>query len=287
VAPEFGDDQLRQWRDEGYYFPVDVLTAAEADAALADVRRYDEITRRAGGFLRQRWTYPKIHLVATWADRLINHPRLLDLATRVIGPDLMVWSTNLFLRPAGSTAELAWHQDAAYYGWKDFSGRTVRIWLALTETSPANGTMRYAPRACLDGLVRHGFRQDGLAGRLRGEEVLVEVDEATAVDVNLRPGQCALHQPTTVHSSGPSRSTADRVCFAVDYIDPALEPIGAPDSALLVQGEDRYGHYRPEQRPAADFDAAALQQFYRASVLHDRRILTIMRQLRRSSAAPA
>lgn len=30
------------------------------------------------------------------------------------------------------------------------------------------------------------------------------------------------------------------------------------DSALLVRGKDKYGHFLPEPRPKADVDAAAL-----------------------------
>jgi hypothetical protein len=286
VVSEFGEAQLDRLRTDGYFFPVDVLSEQEAASILDEVRRYELISERVGGFLRQRWNYPKIHLVAMWADRLVHHPAVLDLASRVIGPDLLVWSTNLFIRPAGSGAELAWHQDAPYFGWRDFLGRTVRIWIALTPATAENGTMRYSRGSHTCGLLRHGYRGDGASGVLRGEEVQVEVDEATAVDVLLRAGQCSLHQPTTVHCSGRSQSRSDRVCFAIDYVCPSVRPEHGPDSALLVRGEDRYGYYEPEARPEADFSPAALRHFYRAAVQRDRRIIAVMRALRQVPPTP-
>jgi non-heme Fe2+,alpha-ketoglutarate-dependent halogenase len=105
-----------------------------------------------------------------------------------------VWSTNIFVR--GEDAELAWHQDAAYFGWEGWEGRAVRVWVALTPTPPETGTMRYARGTHLDGLVRHGYRGTGVAAVLRGEEVLVEVDPVAAVDVVLEPGECSVHLPT-------------------------------------------------------------------------------------------
>ena len=42
------------------------------------------------------------------------------------------------------------------------------------------------------------------------------------------------------------------------YIAPSVRQTGPRDSALLVRGTDRYGHFDPEPRPCADLDAAAL-----------------------------
>ena len=46
--------------------------------------------------------------------------------------------------------------------------------------------------------------------------------------------------------------------------DPAVDGLGAVrpavrESAMLVRGEDRHGHFDPEPRPASDMDAAALK----------------------------
>ncbi|MFD2767086.1 phytanoyl-CoA dioxygenase family protein [Micromonospora eburnea] len=278
-------EQVEHFRQQGYLLPVEVLTPAEVDATVAAYRTYRTVTDRAGGLLKRRWNYPKIHLVVRWADALVHHPRLLDIATSLVGPDLLVWSTNLFVRTGHSTSRLAWHQDAPYFGWEGAEGRAVRIWLALTRTTRGNGTMLYCRRSHAAGLVRHDFVDRTLTGLMQGERADYEVHEEDVVAVEIEAGQASLHQPTTVHSSGPSSTDDERICFAVDYLAPSIRPLHGPDSALLVQGEDRYGHFLPEQRPATDFSPDALRTFREAVLLRDQRLSKVMQVIHAERAA--
>ncbi|MGV9775241.1 phytanoyl-CoA dioxygenase family protein [Streptosporangium sp. NPDC003464] len=278
-------EELSRLHGEGFCFPVELLSREEAAEVLRDVRRYEEIATRVGGVLGHHWTYPKSHLVAGWADRLVHDSRVLTVAENVLGPDLLVWATNLFFRKAGSPGELAWHQDAPYFGWEDFHGRTVRMWIALTDTDRDNGTMRYAPGTHHGGIMPHRYRGSGVSALLRGEEVEFDVDDETAVDVTLAAGQCSLHFPTTIHSSGPSVSPADRVCFAIDFIQPGVRPLAGPDSALLVRGTDGSGHYDLEPRLGEEFDPAALRAFSRATKIRHERLMNVMRAGRTAGAA--
>jgi hypothetical protein len=260
------------WDRDGFCFPVDLITEAEAAQYAEQVRRYELITRKAGGNLAQRWNAPKIHLLAPWADALVRDERLLDVASSLIGPDLLVWSTNLFWRRGQSDDELAWHQDALHYGWENVQGSTVRFWVALTPTNRANGTMRFAKGAHNHALVPHRRGKSLFVGL----EVDLEILEADTVDVVLRPGQGSLHQGATVHSSGPSSVDADRICFAIDYIAPSVRPVPGPDSAMLVRGRDTSGYYTLETPPAKEFDSAAIRQFHEAVAIRDRRLVAVM-----------
>lgn len=256
--------------------PVDVLTPPEVEETVAAYRTYRTVADRAGGMLKRRWNYPKIHLVAGWADSLVHHPRLLAIATSLVGPDLLVWSTNLFVRAAHSNSRLAWHQDAPYFGLDGVEGNAVRIWLALTRTSRRNGTMLYCRRSHTAGFVPHDFADRTLAGLMQGEQADYDVRDEDVVAVEIEAGQAALHQPTTVHSSGPSSTDEERICFAVDYLAPSIRPLHGPDSALLVQGEDRYHHFLPERRPAREFSPDSLRDFRTAVLMRDERLAKVM-----------
>ncbi|WP_217209188.1 phytanoyl-CoA dioxygenase family protein [Streptomyces sp. AC550_RSS872] len=283
--PLLSEDQLSRFRADGFLCPIDLLERGTAESYAAQVRTYKEVTRRAGGFLWQRWNYPKIHLLTRWADELVHNEAVLDLAESLIGPDLMVWSTNIFERSGYSDARLAWHQDGPYYGWHDFNGRAVRIWIALTQTDEANGTMRYCRGSHAEGLVPHHFTGRTVADLTQGEKADYLVADENTVSVNLEPGQCAIHTPATVHSSGPSTSEAERLCFAIDYISPAIRPTVGEDSALLVRGEDRHGHHTYERRPDTDFSAEALRGFRAAVSLRDARLLRVMREVHEGKTA--
>lgn len=272
-------DRVALSRD-GFTFPVAALSMEKAGEYLAEVEQWDVLSQRLGGDVRARWNYPKVHLLAAWADEFVHEAALLDLAEAVVGPDLLVWSISIFKREARSASELAWHQDAPYFGWKELRGNAVRVWVALTPTSTANGTLRFA-RGMHGTLLPHALAGLSPADIMKGEEVQVQVDESLAVDVELEPGQASMHLPTAVHCSRPNVTACDRVCVAVDYVSPRLRPAGN-DSALLVRGHDRFGHFLLEDRLTEQFTPEALNRFRLACSVRDRSILSEYR----SKAAP-
>ena len=111
----------------------------------------------------------------------------------------------------------------------------------------------------------------------RGQEVSVEVDESQAVDIELEPGQMSLHHVQIVHGSSPNLSQFPRIGFVVRYISTEIEQTsGFRDSAMLVRGEDHYGHFDLESPPDRDFDPAALAHFDR---LRDQRKQILYREV--------
>ncbi|MEU5164755.1 MULTISPECIES: phytanoyl-CoA dioxygenase family protein [Streptomyces] len=260
-----------RFRTDGYAFPLDALTPEEAARALTDCRTYLRAVSSVGGAMAQYAMFPKIHLVATWADRLVHHPALLGLAESLLGPDLMVWSTNLFTRPAHSGGSLAWHQDAVYLGLNGYQEHAVRVWVALTDTTAANGTMRYSRGSHAQGALAHRWGGTHIEDIMRGEEVAVEVDESSSVAVVLTAGQCSAHHLAMVHCSGANTTDHSRYNFAIDYISPKVRPTEGEDSALTVRGEGGSG-FLPEARPLSDFHPDAVRQFYAATARRQARI---------------
>jgi hypothetical protein len=54
----------------------------------------------------------------------------------------------------------------------------------------------------------------------------------------------SLHHGRLFHASRPNRSADRRIGLAVRYISPAMrQTVGSKDFAVLVQGEDRFGHF--------------------------------------------
>ncbi|MGW9116886.1 phytanoyl-CoA dioxygenase family protein [Streptomyces sp. NPDC055663] len=264
-APPLTTGQQAAFARDGFLFPVDAVSAAEAAGLVTDVERHLDESRRAGGLLASLAAGPKIHLLQPWADRLVRDPRLLRIARSLLGDDLLVWSTNIFVKRPGKQVTYAWHQDALTYELNRGELGSVRIWLALTDTSAENGTLRYAAGSHRDGVFRHRRAAADTATKV-GDEVAVDIDGFALHDVTLSAGQCSLHDMLVVHGSSGNGTDRPRIAFAVDYLSTRVRPIGAlPDSAMLVSGHDEYGHFLPERGPAGRDPREALED-YRVAV---------------------
>ena len=237
-----------RYRRDGFFFPLDVLGQEEAHALRADLEAgeaelADDPERRS--ILR---SYPD-RLLPSF-DRLIRHPRLVDAVSQILGPDLMVWGSGLFIKEANTPSYVSWHQDLTYWGLDDM--QEVTAWVALSPATEASGCMRFIPASHKERIVPHvdSFADDNLLSR--GQELAVEMDESQAVDIVLAPGQASLHHGHLFHASGPNRTDDRRIGVAIRYITPSMRQRSGDRSVVaLVSGEDRYGHFTIAEPPAA------------------------------------
>jgi ectoine hydroxylase-related dioxygenase (phytanoyl-CoA dioxygenase family) len=84
---------------------------------------------------------------------------------------------------------------------------------------------------------------------------MVDVDASRAVALELQPGEMSLHHVRLVHGSAANPSGERRIGFAIRYIPTDVaQTVRGDDSATLVRGVDRHGHFAHEPRPARDLD---------------------------------
>jgi ectoine hydroxylase-related dioxygenase (phytanoyl-CoA dioxygenase family) len=238
---------------DGYWFPVRVMDAAEAAAYRARLEAYE---RAAGGPIASNMRH-KVHLLFTWASELVRHPRILDAIEDLIGPDILCWTTNFFIKEPRDPAFVSWHQDSTYWGLEPHD--VVTAWLALSDAPVESGAMKFLPGSHLRDQIPHRdtYHKDNLL--TRGQEVAVDVDERQAIDVPLRAGEISLHHIRLVHGSKSNSTGNRRIGLAIRYIPTYVRQTKVADSATLVRGVDRYGHFEPEPAPTADLDDAALR----------------------------
>ncbi len=75
----------------------------------------------------------------------------------------------------------------------------------------------------------------------------------------LAPGEMSLHHVLIVHGSAPNCGADWRIGFTARYIPTRLRQLSpVRDTAMLVRGSDRFGHFDLEPRPAADFAREAV-----------------------------
>ena len=99
----------------------------------------------------------------------------------------------------------------------------------------------------------------------------------------LEPGEASIHNGRLAHASDPNRSNDRRIGLSLHYIPTRTrQVVGDWDSAALVRGEDRFGHFAHTPRPARDFDPAAVQ-FHEKAAAAVREVLFKDAEKRRST----
>ncbi|HYC47063.1 MAG TPA: phytanoyl-CoA dioxygenase family protein, partial [Burkholderiales bacterium] len=246
-SPAMTSPLAAAYERDGFYFPYDVTSEAEAAELLADLEAAEAECAGDRVRLSHLRSYPS-QLLPSFAG-LIRHPRLIEAVSQIIGPDLLVWSCGFFIKEPGSKSFVSWHQDLNYWGLD--GDDEVTAWYALTPATVENGCMRFVPGSHRRKDVPHvdSFAPDNLL--TRGQEIAVEVDEATAVDVVLRAGQVSFHHGHMFHASGPNRTNERRLGVAIRYVAPSMKQTSG-DKLLVshVSGQDDYGHFEVMPPPA-------------------------------------
>jgi len=247
------DEAVARYHRDGFHFPVPVLSQAQA----ADYRRHLEAHEaRTGKPLQGNWRH-KAHLLFTWVDELVHEPKILDAVEDIIGPDILCWTTNFFIKEASNPGFVSWHQDATYWGLEPDD--VVTAWVAFTDATPENGYMQFLPGSHKIEQLPHvdTFHKDNLLSR--GQEIAVEVDKSKGVGIALKAGEMSLHHIKLVHGSEPNRTNDRRIGLAIRYIPTYVRQTKVRDAATLVRGTDKYHNFDYEPRPKADLDEAALR----------------------------
>jgi len=243
---------VEAYRRDGYYSPVRVMSAADAQGFRAALEAHEA---KSGQPLQGNMRH-KTHLLFTWADALVHHPKVLDAVEDAIGPDILCWTTNFFIKEANSPGFVSWHQDSTYWGLDP--DEVITAWIAFTEVHEANGYMQVIPGSHKIDQLPHvdTFHKDNLLSR--GQEIAVEVDVSKAVGLAMHAGEMSLHHIKLVHGSAANRTGDRRIGLAIRYIPTYVRQTKVRDSAMLVRGVDQYHHFDDEPRPVADLDEAAL-----------------------------
>lgn len=185
--------------------------------------------------------------------QFVGNPALLDLVAALIGPDIVMWASALFCKPAATGLEVPWHQDGQY--WPIRPRATVTLWIALDDVDRGNGCMKVIPGSHRMGEFSHEVseREDLVLNNVLNDP---RIDLNNVRDIVLRAGQLSCHDVGIVHGSQPNTSGRRRAGFAVRYMpssslyDRSIDP-GAASATVplefaarpiwLLRGVDRHG----------------------------------------------
>jgi ectoine hydroxylase-related dioxygenase (phytanoyl-CoA dioxygenase family) len=183
-----------------------------------------------------------------------RHPAILDMVEQLIGPDLALWNSSFFAKPAGNGKRTPWHQDGEYWPIRPLA--TCTVWIAVDAATPENGCLRVIRGSHKERRLRRHRTVAAPDVTLTEELQPDEYDERLAVDLELAPGQVSLHDVFLLHGSEantsdrPRRGMTLRFMPTTSVFDRALatelhQRLGITDHAVrtlyLMRGIDRSG----------------------------------------------
>jgi phytanoyl-CoA dioxygenase PhyH len=152
---------------------------------------------------------------AEWFE-YATQPRILDLVEQLIGPDIILWGSQVFCKPPLVGREVPWHQDGRYWPIRPLA--TCSVWIALDDVDAENGCMRFIPGSHAAGSV-YSHRVSDRPGIVLNQEVEPDAfNEGHARDDVLKAGQFSLHDVYLIHGSAPNRSPRRRAAFVIRYM---------------------------------------------------------------------
>ncbi len=257
-------EQIDEYWENGFVFPVSVFDRTEADSLRAELEAIERDWREADLPLPLTM-YKRVnaHLVMPMVARVALDPRVLDVVEGVLGPDLLLWSAELFIKEPRTTQVVGMHQDLTYWGMGETPDQ-VTAWIALSPATTESGCMDFVKGSHKNPILPHNdtFSENNLLSR--GQEVAVDVAEKDKTHIELQPGQMSLHHGLTIHGSGPNASDDRRIGLAIRYLNPnAQQKVADRDYAVLARGEDRVGNFVHVPTPTELFSADALKLYAR------------------------
>ena len=181
--------------------------------------------------------------------RMIAHPAITDRVAQLLGPDLLVWRSQIFFKPPGNNP-VGWHQTSTYMFEEGFSEPLLyppdknelfmlTVWIAVDPATIENGCLKFV----------HGSLAEGIRWMRLGRDVGFhainyfpdyEVEQKSVRRVEMKAGQVLIFSERTVHGSDPNRTDGNRLAynFRVVPTNVRVYPPGKRLSSIFTDGRN-------------------------------------------------
>ena len=241
--PNLSNEQINQYKEDGYIAPIDVLTKDEAEEVKGEIEYIEKKWPNEIEGLGRNY----VHLISPVLDKVSHNSKILDAVESIIGKDILVCGTTLFIKNPDKKGFVSFHQDAKYIGLEPYNW--VTGWLAVTDANEENGCMRMLKGSHKKDLKFHDQKFDENNLLTRGQTIEnVPINETTPVI--LKAGQLSLHHPTIIHGSGLNKSKERRIGFAIQsYIGTNVDQVLGKIYVQQARGNDTFKFHEHVKRP--------------------------------------
>ena len=235
--------QLKQYEDKGFVSPINIFSKNKTNEIKNEI---EIIEKELPNELEKSGRY-NAHLISPLLDEVTHNPKILDAVQSIIGQDILVCGTTLFIKNPNEKGFVSYHQDAKYIGLEPHNW--VTAWVAITASNEQNGCMRMWSGSHKNNLKKHDQKFDEGNLLTRGQTVKNVPTEKTTPLI-LEAGQMSLHHPKVVHGSDINKSNDRRIGFVIQsYISTNVKQIIGKNSVQLARGVDKFNYHEKIGRP--------------------------------------
>ena len=235
--------QIKQYQEEGYVAPINVLSKEEAKEVRDEIERIEKKWPNELEGLGRNY----VHLISPVFNKICYKPKILDAVESLIGQNILICGTTLFIKNANEKGFVSFHQDAKYIGLEPHNW--VTAWIAVTDANEENGCMRMWTGSHKENLKHHDQKFDENNLLTRGQTV-EDVPINKTKPIILKAGQMSLHHPKVVHGSGLNKSNDRRIGFVVQsYIGTNVDQVLGKMYVQLARGKDSFNYHENVTSP--------------------------------------
>ncbi len=215
VAIDDPDKLAATYRADGYCVAHDALAAHEVNALIDDAMRIcrEEAVRLAGaetamGDEADIGRFLAIHFphkLSALMLATLAHPRIVDVLTRAIGPNVKCMQSMLFIKNAGKPGQ-AWHQDESFIPTRDRS--LGAAWIALDDATVENGCLWVIPRSHRPGILWPHRQHQNPEYDFAPESFDFPYRDEDAIPVEVRAGSIVFFNGYLLHKSLRNRRSS-------------------------------------------------------------------------------
>ena len=236
--------QIERYWENGFLCPIPAISTQQCEDWRAELEAI-ESDWLDNGLPRALNVYKRVnaHLVMPLAYEIAAHSAILDVVEGILGPDVLLYSTEFLIKEPHTKHVVTMHQDLAYWGLGEIDG-ILTAWLALTPATPQSGCMDFVKGSHKSPIIPHEDSFDELNLLSRGQEIKVNVAEEDKSSGALATGEMSLHHGLMIHGSGANTSDDRRIGVVMRFLSPHVKkPNNAPDYGVAMRGNCDTGNF--------------------------------------------
>jgi ectoine hydroxylase-related dioxygenase (phytanoyl-CoA dioxygenase family) len=263
--PKITDAHADFFRENGYLVIDNALTPDEVETLRAETT---QLCRGERGSIRGVTPatpdeldaavlrrYLCIHFPHKLSDVMFDflaQPVIVDVLTRIIGPDVKCMQSMLFIKSAGKPGQ-AWHQDEDFIPTRDRS--LTGAWMALDDATIENGCLWVIPGSHRNGILWQMDETDDPRFDCTVESKGFPYTDTDAIPVEVKAGALVFFNGYLLHRSLPNNAAGGYRRVLVNHYMNAnsLLPWRTPDEGdhmaiadyrdiVMIAGNDPYAY---------------------------------------------